>query len=124
MPSALARAWAGTFQITFTTGEQTPMALTVVQLEAHLGRFLRQLLTHMDPEVAQRVLEPLAAGLANAGRQYVLNGTLGTQADRVEAMTTMAKAIYQATQGADPNDGGRGQHGFENHWLPSKQRGE
>lgn len=100
------------------------MALTVAQLEAHLGRFLRQLLTHIDADVAARVLDPLATGLANGGRQYVQNGTLGTQAERREAMETLAKALYQQTQGVNPDDGARGQHGFEQHWLPAKQRGE
>lgn len=100
------------------------MALTVPQLEAHLGRMLRQVLTHVEPEVAARLLEPLSAALCNAGKAYVQNGTLGTQPERREAVETLAKALYQQTQGADPTDGGRGQHGFEQHWLPAKQRGE
>lgn len=100
------------------------MALTTPQLESHLGRFLRLFLTHVEGEVAARLLEPLSAALLNGGKAYVTNGTLGTQPERREAMETLAKALYQQTQGANPSDGARGQHGFENHWLPAKQRGE
>lgn len=100
------------------------MALTVAQVEQHLGRLVRTSLTQADGPVLERVLPQFTALLANAGRQYVLNGTLGTQADRLEALTTIAKALYQLETGANPDDGGRGQHGFEAHWLPSKQRGE
>jgi len=100
------------------------LALTVPQIEAHLGRFLRLMITHMDQDVAQRVLEPLATGMVSAGVRYVQNGNLGTQPERREAMMAMAAAIYNALGLGDAADGARGQHGFEAHWLPSKQRGE
>jgi hypothetical protein len=100
------------------------MALTVAQLEAHLGRFLRLFLTHAEPDVVARLIEPMSAALLNSGKNYVQNGNLGTLAERREAMETLAKVLYQQSQGADPNDADRGQHGFENHWLPAKQRGE
>ena len=100
------------------------MALTVAQIEAHLGRFLRLVLTHIEPVVAQKYLEPMATGLANAGKNYVLNGNLGTQAERREAMDAMGKAIYEALGYGDPNDGARGQHGYDNHKSPAWQRGE
>jgi hypothetical protein len=100
------------------------MALTTAQLEALYGNFLRLLVTHLDGPVATRVLDPLATGLANAGRSYVLNGTLGTPADRLEAMRTLAQGLYQALGYGNPTDGARGQHGFDQHWLPAKQRGE
>ena len=100
------------------------MALTVLQLESHLGRFLRLFLTHIDANVAMRLLEFMSAALLNGGLQYILNGTLGTQLERREAIETLARAFYKQAQGANPTDGARGQHGFEQHWLPSKQRGE
>jgi hypothetical protein len=102
------------------------MALTVAQLEAHAGRLLRQFLTHAEPAVVTQVAEPLATAIANAGKNYVLNGTIGTQAERIEAVTTIVKALYTASQPGSPNpeDGARGQHGFENHWFPARQRGE
>ncbi len=100
------------------------MALTVTQLEAQLGRFLRTLLPLLDGPVASAHLEAMAAGLANAARNYVTSGTLGTQADRLEAMMTMGRAIFAQLTAGDGADGAAGQHYFENHWLPRKQAGD
>lgn len=100
------------------------MALTIPQVEQHAGRLLRQILTHIEPDVAQRVLDPLATALLNAGKAYVLNGTIGTQPERREAMIIIGQTIYAAILPVNPNDGARGQHGYENHWMPSKERGE
>ena len=100
------------------------MALTVAQIEAHLGRFLRLFLTHIEPAVAEKFLNPLASALVNGGKVYIINGNLGTQEERQEAIIALAKAIFSALGYGNANDGARGQHGFENHWLPAKQRGE
>lgn len=97
------------------------MALTVPQLEQHLGRFLRELLTAAELPIHLELLDDLATALMTGGRTYVTDGTLGTQADRQEAMVRLARFLFQKLTGFDPEDGGPGQHVFTNHWLPHKE---
>lgn len=96
------------------------MALTVPQLEAHFGRWLRTLVAQADTPARQEKLLQLAVLLEPYGRWYVLNGTLGTQADRQEAMERARKGMYQQITGVDPDGHAGHLHTVLGHWALSE----
>lgn len=91
------------------------MALTTAQLEAHLGRFLRTLVGSLSTPNQLNKLEQTMRLLLPAGKRYVTSGTLGTQADRQEAMTTFRDAAYQKLTNLDPSTAAL-QHYLSAHW--------
>ena len=92
------------------------MALTTLQLEAHLGRFLRTLAAGLSTEDQLAHLDDTMRLLLPAGKRYVTNGTLGTQAERLEAMTTLRDAAWEKITGVDPAGNTPLLHYLNNHW--------
>ncbi len=97
------------------------MALTVVQLEAHLGRFLRTLAAGLSTPAQLAHLEETMRLLLPAGKRYITNGTLGTQADRLEAMTTLRDAAWQKIAGVDPSGNASLLHYLTSHWQAGEE---
>ncbi len=89
------------------------MALTNTQIEAHLGRLLRTLVAGLTTENQVDKLGRTMQLLMPAMQRYVTGGSLGTQADRLEAMTSFRDAAFQKITGRDP---AASQHFLSNHW--------
>ncbi len=89
------------------------MALTNAQVEAHLGRFLRTLVATLTTDNQVDKLQQTMRLLTPAGRRYVTAGTLGTQAERLEAMVAFRDTAFQKITGSDP---ATAQHFLSNHW--------
>lgn len=56
--------------------------------------------------------------LARYAKEYVQNGSAGTQADRAEAMLTMKRKLFRKITGLDPD---AKSHYLNNHWLPDME---
>lgn len=56
--------------------------------------------------------------LARFAKDYVQNGTHGTEADRTEAMLTLRRKLYGKLTGNDPD---ASEHHMNNHWLPEAE---
>ena len=66
------------------------MPLTQGQKEAHIGRMMVGIIQTADTQDELDALEALMHLLMPSARLYVQAGTLGTQADRLEAMQRAA----------------------------------
>ncbi len=94
------------------------MALTVSQIREHVGAMFQFGLNN-------------AAFLAKGGlsfddfvlwaKDYRINGTLGTLADRTEAMKTFLRFAFQRVTGIDPSTN---LHFYKFHWLEERAPGE
>ncbi len=94
------------------------MALTVSQIREHVGAMFQFGLNN-------------AAFLAKGGlsfddfvlwaKEYRLNGSLGTLADRTEAMRAFVRFLYNKMTGLDPD---ANPHYFAKHWINDRVPGE
>lgn len=94
------------------------MALTVPQLEAHLGRFLRLAITSVTTSQEIAALREALPFLLAAGKRYIPAGTLGTQAERLEAMITARNACVLKVEGIDADASPDAAHTVANHLAP------
>lgn len=92
-------------------------ALTAAQLREHLGAM-----------VSRGVMQSLRQGvpleeitlkdIMSWAREYRLNGTLGTQADRTEAIQFFYRQLFERSTGLDPANGSANDiHYYRKHWL-------
>ena len=98
------------------------MALTQAQIAQHWGAMLN---FGLDRIAAKDVpgLDQFVFQLEDFIRlafRYVTAGTLGTQANRKEAMQAFMKKLFTSLTGMDPTVE---QHVFRVHWLDQKEPG-
>jgi hypothetical protein len=96
------------------------MALTQAQLASHIGTLVVLGVSRTNnPEQREAVQQ----ALIDWAEHYVPNGSFGTQADRLEAMTTLAKRLYEVEVGAHPDSHASHLHRYSAHWLPRRRAG-
>ena len=93
------------------------MALTPAEIFEHLGRMVRHGYSHFLTDVRRDAFDQVTAWLLIIGKDYVTNGTFGTQADRLDAMLAARQDVFALLTGQNPADGGVGQHRFTQHFL-------
>ena len=86
------------------------MALTQDQIFEHIGRMVVHGFDN-HTSIGDHQFERMARW----AKQYVLNDTFGTQAERQEAMRTIKRKLFEKTTGMDPDVD---KHFYENHWSP------
>ena len=92
------------------------MHLTQPQRESQYGRLLVQIVQTADTPDELDALESLMRLLMPSMRLYVQAGTLGTQADRLEAMQELRHRAYQRVFGVDPDSNAQAAHVAATHY--------
>ena len=87
------------------------MALTNAEKFEHMGRLIYHVIGRVPDQKAGRFLEKLFPHAKN----YVVNGTNGTQAERLEAMEALRDAVFELQTGKDATID---EHFKNAHWLP------
>jgi len=89
------------------------MALTAVQMRAHVGQMIIEGLSRTDPEELSNQGVTLSA-LVLWAKLYRVNGP-GSLADRREAMSAFVKKLYERVSGRTLTT--VVDHVFQRHWL-------
>lgn len=92
------------------------MPLTQVQREAHYGRMLVNLIQNTNTTEEISTLDSLMHILIPNGKKYVQAGTLGTEADRLEAMQFLRDRAYDVVHSADTANDAAAAHVATNHY--------
>ncbi len=96
--------------------------------DAHAALTQAQLREHLGAMVSRGVMQSLRQGvpleeitlvdMLSWAKDYRANGTLGTQAERTEAMQTLYRQLFQRVTGLDPVNGSANDiHYYKKHWL-------
>jgi hypothetical protein len=93
------------------------MALTVAQLRTHLGAFwIYTVQEFVVTDAHKDALAQMMQTLTPAGKAYIQNGPVGTQAERQEAMVTLRDGAWEAITGVNPTGNAPLLHYLQNHW--------
>jgi hypothetical protein len=91
------------------------MPLTQAQLAQHLGALVWGGLTRTLERAQQ---DAVLTALLDWAEHYGPHGSFGTQAERLEAMTTLMKRLFEVDTGVHPDDNAPALHRYQEHWLP------
>jgi len=94
------------------------MALTAAQVREHVGAMIQYGLNNAE-YLLRGGLD--FRDLVRWSKLYRVGGTLGTIADRTEAMRTFLKYVFMKTTGRDPVTD---KHIFTKHWIDEVEPGE
>lgn len=92
------------------------MAKTRSEIMEHIGEMLDHGLEHLVSVRPDHRAWP--GKLARFAKDYVQNGTFGTQADRAEAILTLKRKVFKKITGLDPDTFS---HYLNKHWLPDME---
>jgi len=97
------------------------MPLTTPELEAQIGRFMWTMIpTLTTPNQLDRLARMMRL-LIPAGARYFTTGTLGTQAERQEAMASLREAAWVQLHGGDPSSDPELLHFLTEHWEAGEE---
>ncbi len=88
------------------------MALSNAEIFEHLGRMINHGFDLDEPDVEW------AKELIPWAKDWVTNGTFGTEAERTEAMVTIREKAFAKITGLDPVADA---HTMNNHWIPNAE---
>lgn len=91
------------------------------EIMEHLGEMLTHGFDNLVPVAPSR--RAWSGKLMRFAKDYIQNGSHGTQAERVEAMLTVRRKAFQKITGLDP-DTPEGDHYMTNHWQPDMEASE
>ena len=89
------------------------MALTKAEIYEHVGRMIEH-----GFEQGHYGLDE-AKHLIKTGKDYRINGTFSTQADRAEAMKRTLRGLWKLLKGVDPDIDADAEHYLQKHYVPS-----
>lgn len=94
------------------------MPLTQAQIAEHVGRMMQNSYANYITDKNKPRFEQVSEWFLPAAKHYVQDGTVGTPADRQEAMQAMHKVMFRELYpNANPDDNGQGTHVYTNHYL-------
>lgn len=95
------------------------MALTRPEIMEHIGEMMDHGFSSLGTDSG--VIE--LCGLISWAKDYRENGSLGTQAERAEAMKAAMKKLYRKTCGRDPDANATNLHQMR-HWIEDREFGD